>query len=292
MEEHIDFPGGSALKVRYSEKPCFNYPLHFHPEIEILYIVEGSGTRFVADSIEGFVPGELVIIGENVPHFWRSDERYISGDEKLKVKYFVIQFPGDFLFDEIKKYPEYLLIDDLLKRISRGICFTESFSRKMGVSIKKIWKSSGFERIIRFQELLYQMAKTSEFKYLAGEFYQVTYPYHPDIRLSKIIQFLNSNYLKKIELEEVALFANLHPTAFCRFFREKTGKTFIMYLNELRIGYACKLILDNKLQVSQIATESGFNNMSNFNRIFKKHTHLTPSEYYAEFNNQPGDNPG
>jgi AraC-like DNA-binding protein len=101
--------------------------------------------------------------------------------------------------------------------------------------------------------------------------------------LTKVLQFLNTNYQRKIELETVADIANLHPAAFCRFFKEKTGKSLSEYLNDMRIGYACRLIIEGKLSVSQISYESGFNNLSNFNRTFKKHTGYTPTNYSHEF---------
>lgn len=283
MHEHIDFPGRSAVKVKLREMPHFTYPWHFHPEYEILYVIEGTGTRFVADSIEEFQSGDLTLIGSTLPHFWRSDEKYLNSGGKLKVKYIVIQFPNDFLKDEIANYPEYHLIGNLLERASRGIRFSPDFTRKFANKIVKISKNSGFERIIQLQELLQVLAKTEDYKLLAGELYQQENHNFSNFRLTKVIQFLNTNYQRKIELEKVADIANLHPSAFCRFFKEKTGKSLSEYLNDMRIGYACRLIIEGKMSVSQISFESGFNNLSNFNRTFKKHTGFTPTNYSQEF---------
>jgi AraC-like DNA-binding protein/mannose-6-phosphate isomerase-like protein (cupin superfamily) len=283
MHEHIDFPGRSAVKVKLREMPHFTYPWHFHPEYEILYVIEGTGTRFVADSIEDFQSGDLTLIGSTLPHFWRSDEKYLNSAGKLKVKYIVIQFPSDFLKDEIANYPEYHLIGDLLERASRGIRFLPDFTRKFANKILKISKSSGFERIILLQELLQVLAKAEDYKLLAGELYQQENHNFSNFRLTKVIQFLNTNYQRKIELEKVADIANLHPAAFCRFFKEKIGKSLSEYLNDMRIGYACRLIIEGKMSVSQISFESGFNNLSNFNRTFKKHTSYTPTNYSQEF---------
>jgi len=288
MHEHIDFPGRSAVKVKYCDKPHFTYPWHFHPEFEILNIIEGSGTRFVADSIEVFKSGDLVLMGSTLPHFWRSDEKYLNSNGKLRVKYYVIQFPNNFLQAEIQNYPEYHLIGDLLGRASRGVCFNYEFTKSVSKKLAKVAKSSGFERIIFLQELLQAMAKTTEYKLLAGELYQHDAFNFTNFRLAKVMQFLNTNYQYKIELEKVAEIANLHPAAFCRFFKEKSGKPLSEYVNDLRIGYACRLIIDGKLSVSQISYESGFNNLSNFNRTFKKHTGLAPTQYFQEFQRQPG----
>jgi AraC-like DNA-binding protein/mannose-6-phosphate isomerase-like protein (cupin superfamily) len=283
MHEHIDFPGRSAVKVKLREMPHFTYPWHFHPEYEILYVIDGSGTSFVADSIEEFQSGDLALIGSTLPHFWRSDEKYLNSEGKLKVKYIVIQFPTGFLKDEIANYPEYHLIGDLLERASRGIRFSADFVRGIEKKIIRLSKSSGFERIIHLQELLQALAKTQDYKLLAGELYQHENLTFTNFRLTKVLQFLNTNYQRKIELETVADIANLHPAAFCRFFKEKTGKSLSEYVNDMRIGYACRLIIDGKLSVSQISYESGFNNLSNFNRTFKGHTKMTPTEYFQRF---------
>lgn len=287
MHEHIDFPGRSAVKVKYCDKPHFTYPWHFHPEFEILYITDGSGTRFVADSVEEFRSGDLVLVGSTLPHFWRSEEKYLNSNGKLRVKYYVIQFPGDFLQTEIQNYPEYHLIGDLLGRASRGVFFKPEFAGNVRKKLVKVVKANGFERIIYLQELLQEMAKTSDYRMLAGEFYQNNTLNFTNYRLTKVMQFLNTNYQHKIELEKVAEIANLHPAAFCRFFREKSGKSLSEYVNDMRIGYACRLITEGRMSVSQISYESGFNNLSNFNRTFKKHTGYTPTSYFQEFQRQP-----
>lgn len=283
MHEHIDFPGRSAVKVKLREMPHFTYPWHFHPEFELLYVIEGSGTRFVADNIKEFQSGDLALIGSNLPHFWRSDEMYLNSGGHLKIKYIVIQFPNDFLKEEIANYPEYHLIGELLKRASQGIWFLPDFTRKVSKKIIKISTISGFERIILLQELLHSLAKTKEYKLLGGELHQVKNNRYINLRLTKVMQFLNTNYHEKIELERVAEIANLHPASFCRFFKEKTGKSLSEYVNDMRIGYACRLIIEGKLSVSQISFESGFNNLSNFNRTFKNHSGFTPTDYFQKF---------
>ncbi|MGE0021622.1 MAG: AraC family transcriptional regulator [Draconibacterium sp.] len=289
MHEHIDFPGRSAVKVKYCDRPHFTYPWHFHPEFEILHIIEGSGTRFVADSIEEFYSGDLVLVGSTLPHFWRSDEKYLNSNGKLRVKYYVIQFPNDFLQTEIQNYPEYHLIGDLLGRAARGVCFKPEFAAGINKKLAKVVKASGFERIIHLQELLQDMAKSADYRLLAGELYQHDNLNFTNFRLTKVMQFLNTNYQHKIELEKVAEIANLHPAAFCRFFKEKSGKSLSEYVNDMRVGYACRLITEGRMSVSQISYESGFNNLSNFNRTFKKHTGFTPTSYSREFQRQPGN---
>jgi AraC-like DNA-binding protein len=207
----------------------------------------------------------------------------MNSDGKLKVKYVVIQFPSNFLKEEIANYPEYHLIKELLERSTRGIKFDTGFNEKIAKNIKKITKESGLDRILLLQELLQLMAKATGFRLLAGELYKAELHDFTSDRLTKVMLFLNTNYQKKIELDKVAEIAHLHPSAFCRYFKGKTGKSLSEYVNDMRIGYACRLIIEGKMSISQIGFESGFNNISNFNRTFKKNTGFTPSDYYQEF---------
>ncbi len=282
MHEQIDFPGRSPIKIKMREMPHFTYPWHFHSEFELLYVMDGFGTRFVADSIEDFTSGDLVLVGSNVPHFWRSDEVYLNGQGKL-VKYTVIQFPEDFLKDEISKYPEYHSIGELLKRSARGISFSNEMSKQMGRKILSITQKSGLDRILSLQKVLHELSNTGDYKLLAGELYQLENHIFENDRLTKVMHFLSTNYQRKIELDTVAEIANLHPSAFCRFFKEKTGKSLSEFISDMRISYACRLIIEGKMSVSQVGFESGFNNISNFNRTFKKHTGFTPTNYFQEF---------
>lgn len=283
MHEQIDFPGRSAVKVKFREMPHFTYPWHFHSEYEILFVINGFGTSFVADNIENFTSGDLVFLGSNLPHFWKSDESFHKKRDKEKVKYIVIQFSNDFFKEAISEYPEFHLIRELLERSARGIRFEKTFAQKMKSKLVKLAKSKGFDRTMLLLQFLQQLAKSNEYKLLAGELYQLENHNFTSNRLTKVMHYLNSTYLRKVELNKVAEVANLHPSAFCRYFKEKSGKSLSEFVNDMRISYACRLIIEGKLSVSQICFESGFNNLSNFNRTFKRNTGFTPSQYFQEF---------
>lgn len=283
MQEHIDFPLRSAIKVKWQKVPHFTYPWHFHTEYEILYIINGSGTSFVADSTEQFSSGDLAFLGSNLPHFWRTDEKYHDESSLHQISYIVIQFPGDMFRGPLFQYPEFHLIQELLDRSGRGIRFLPPVSASAGKHITKIAQSEGFERVMLLFRLLYDLAKAKDYRMLAGELYNRQKHDFTNDRLTKVLHFLNTSYQQKVELAKTAEIANLHPSAFCRFFKEKTGKSLSAYVNDMRISYACKLLIEGKLSVSQICYESGFNNLSNFNRIFKQHTSFTPTGYYRHF---------
>ncbi|MCF6356409.1 MAG: AraC family transcriptional regulator [Draconibacterium sp.] len=283
MHEQIDFPGRAAVKVKWRKMPHFTFPWHFHNEYEILFVIDGVGTSFVADNIEEFRSGDLVLMGSNLPHFWKSDESFYSEGESKEVDYIVIQFSKDFFREAISEYPGFHLIKELLERSSRGIRFSHDFSQKLEKKIIRLTRIKGFERALKLLELLQLLAKTDQYKLLAGELYQTEHHDFTTDRLVKVMHYINTKYLEKIELEKVSEVANLHPSAFCRFFKEKSGKSLSEFVNDMRISYACRLIIEAKMSISQICFESGFNNLSNFNRTFKKHTGFTPSNYFREF---------
>ncbi len=280
MREQVSFPPRTLLKVKWDDFPRFTYPWHFHSEFEIVYVLKSSGKRFVADSIEPFADGDIILMGSNLPHFWKSESE--EGIEN-RVNAIIVQFHSDFFREEINSYPEFHRISEMLKRATRGIHFIQPASEKIGRMLKRLLKLNGLERMLYFIKLMDVMARTDNYRLLASKTYQLEEHKVLNSRLDKIMHFINTNYQRKITQEEVASKIGMTTAAFCRYFKEKTGKGFIFFINEMRIGYACKLLVENHLSISQICFECGFNNLSNFNRMFKRQTGFTPGEYQQQF---------
>ncbi len=283
MHEQVSFPPRTMLKVKWDDFPHFTYPWHFHSEFEIVYVLKSSGRRFVADSIEPFGEGDLTLMGSNLPHFWKSDKLNSSTNENLRVNAIVVQFHKDFFRDEINTYPEFHRISELLKKASRGVHFPSPGNGKIGKMLKKLLKLNGLERILYFVKLMDVMARTADSRILASKAYQLIEHKELNNRLDKIMHFINTNYQRKITQDEIASRIGMTTVAFCRYFKEKTGKVFIFFVNEMRVGFACKLLIENHLSITQICFECGFNNLSNFNRTFKRLTSYTPGEYRQQF---------
>lgn len=282
MHEQVSFAPRTMLKVKWDDFPHFTYPWHFHSEFEIVYILKSSGKRFVADSIETFKEGDITLLGANLPHFWKNEN--LNDDlSPMRVNAIVVQFHNGFFREEISTYPEFHRISELLKRASRGIHFSPSSSEKLGKMLKRLLKLNGLDRMLYFIKLLDTMARTENYRILASKAYHLEEHKELNSRLEKVMHFINTNYQRKITQEEIAVKIGMNTAAFCRYFREKTGKGFIFFVNEMRIGYACKLLIENHLSISQICFESGFNNLSNFNRMFKRQTGFTPGEYQQQF---------
>jgi AraC-like DNA-binding protein len=282
MHEQVSFAPRTMLKVKWDDFPHFTYPWHFHSEFELVYILKSSGKRFVADSVESFQEGDITLLGSNLPHFWKSEIREDSESEN-RVNAIVVQFHKDFFREEISSYPEFHRINELLDRAARGIHFAPEAAEKLGRKLKRLLKLSGLDRMLYFIKLMDSMARIENYRILASKAYQLEDHKELNNRLDKIMHFINTNYQRKITQEEVATKIGMTTAAFCRYFKEKTGKGFIFFVNEMRIGYACKLLIENRLSISQICFECGFNNISNFNRMFKRQTGFTPGEYQQQF---------
>ncbi|HWS01056.1 MAG TPA: AraC family transcriptional regulator [Prolixibacteraceae bacterium] len=268
------------------EKPHFTVPWHFHPEIEILFVVKSSGTSYVGDGIRRFTHGEISMIGENVPHWWKSDKKYFESNARDGMKALIIQFNRDIFNTNFINLPEMVAIKDLLQKSQRGIQFTGKSRKLFGEQIAKIFQLSGISRITELILLLEMMANTKEFKYHASLGYSKSINTFDFYRFNKIHEHIILNLTKQIKLEEVAGIANICPTAFCRYFKKHTGKTFSSFLNEIRVGHACRLMLTENITISGASQESGFNNLSHFNDQFKRVMKITPSAYLSAYKNE------
>ncbi len=259
--------------------PCLLVPWHYHPETEILYIVKGTGTRFVGDHSESFGEGDVGIIGPNLPHVWKSDSIYRQNIAGLTTHVLVIHFQDEIFKGPLSFLPEMEKINKLLYHSRLGIKFTGKAKETLGRLIKEIVKSSGTEKILRLIQILDYMSNTQEKQILASSGYSKIRKSSDFSRFDKAHKYMIENFQGNISLETVAKIVGMTPTSFCRYFKKHTGKSFLTVLNEIRIGHACKLLLENKMNIAGISMESGFSNLSNFNDLFKRIKGVTPSQF-------------
>jgi len=272
--------------IFYNEEgPHFTVPWHFHPEIEILYVVKSSGICFIGDGIHRFAEGEISIIGVNVPHWWKSDSKYLDPENKNGIKALIIQFKREIFDTNFINMPEMNSIKEFLEKSQRGIQYFGKSRKLLSEQIIKIFKFPGIKRITELILLLDMMANIKEYKYHASIGYSKIINTYDFYRFNKIHEHIIRNFTKPIKLEDVANKVNICPTAFCRYFKKHTGKTFFSFLNEIRIGHACKLIVEDNISISRASLESGFNNLSHFNDQFKRVMNLTPTEYLLAYKN-------
>lgn len=271
----------NILKV---ERPYFAVPWHFHPEVEIMLVVRGHGTRFVGDSIERFEPYDLVMIGANLAHVWKNSHEHFTDDTDLIAEARVILFQESCFGMNFFSIPEMSAISELLSRAERGIKFTGKTRERVADLIIHAHTLEGAKQFAALIGILDELATTKDYSYLCCAGYNQKVQASDLIRLNTVLDYLMKNFHKPIRLEDVANIANLTPNAFCRYFKTRTNKTVIQFVNELRIGYAHKLLVETQSNIDQIAFDSGFHNLSNFYEQFQKITGKSPFRFRKEHN--------
>jgi len=279
MHEQLNILGSSCIKVKWDDFPHFTFPWHYHREFEIVSVLKSYGTRYVGDSIESFNEGDIVLLGSNLPHYWKNHEIFYTQNPDYRVNAVVVQFSPELFSHTTLSLPEFAAIQRLLQNAQRGIRFTDQRNKTINRRLLRMLRLTGMERYLELLAILHQMASCTQYQLLAGAHFEKNKIEETDQRLSKILTYINYNYTKKISIDDIASLSGMNVTALCRFFRQKTGKTIVCHTNEMRIGFACKLLVEARLSISQIALECGFNNLSNFNKTFKSITSYTPTEY-------------
>lgn len=260
---------------------------HYHPELELIHIEQGSGTQFVGDNIRSFQSGDLLLIGPNLPHYWRCDEKYFQRESKLYAQATVVHFSEDIFGKTFLGLPENKAIHDLLLKARLGLKILGEGTDKVKSLLHQLLNQTNGNPIISLLQILETLAQCSEINMLSNTQYQNEYDQYDTDRINHIYQYSISNFQKKISIEEISEVANISPHSFCRYFKSRSRKTYSQFLLELRIGHACKLLSETRIPVAQVCFESGFNNFANFNKYFKIHTGKNPMQYQKEFRKIP-----
>ena len=288
--EKINTPEDQSFYLEEVIKPYFTDLWHFHPEIEILYVREGLGTKYVGDSINTFYPGDIVIIGSNTPHVHLCNSDYLNPENKLMSSAICIQFVEDFLAKSLPGIPELYKINEFLNEAKRGITFKNRTNRILIKHIEGLPSRRGMDRFLGLLTILDIMSTSNDIKYLSSPDYKPGIINSEDkYRMETIFRYVIQKFPNKIYLEEIASLVNLTPHSFCRYFKSRTTKVFSSFVNEVRIGNSCRMLIENKYTISQVCFASGFNYLSNFNRQFKKIKGMTPSEFQRKYKNQNFD---
>ena len=281
--QDLPFPIDSHIHYYIEDLPHFIVPWHYHPAIEIMYITRGIGTRFVGDCIEQYEEGDVCMIGPNLPHEWRNDDAYFDKESGLRATCICLFFKREIFDPNFIRLPEMNNIRDLIERSRRGLKFTGNSKLEITRFIRSSVNDVGVRKVTNLLTLLELMATSTEYELLASVGFTNSVNSEDFERFNKVYKFLVKNFATSIRLEEVSTLVGLTPTAFCRYFKERTKKTFVEYLNEMRIGYSKKLLLENKMKISTISGEVGFPNLSNFISQFKKVTGMSPSQFQKQF---------
>lgn len=250
----------------------FDYPIHCHPEYEINVVMKTEGTRVVGDSEESFEDLDIVMTGPYVPHVWKSD---------LVTNHVItIQFSKELLNFQMISKRLFMPIRQMLVDSMQGLQFYGEDAVRIKDEIIELTRMQGFGTATKFLEILNSLAHASRRKLVTNMYEsEVLISQSKSRRISKVCRYIEENLSRKISLADVALLVNMSESAFSHFFKKKTGISFITYVNNLRVAKACDLLASTSLSASEICYDCGFNNKSNFIRIFTKRKKMTPIEY-------------
>jgi AraC-like DNA-binding protein len=273
----------SSIAVKREITPFMDYPLHYHPEFEIIYVEKSYGIRLMGNHIGHFNDGDLMFISPYLPHVWKNDNDFYQDNQNLFVDVYVIHFKEDALQSGFFDLPEFVHIKKLFKLGQQGMLIKDADYQNIVDLIKNVYNSSGFDRLMLFLKTLDTIAKTEDYELLSNQGFTHSLNNADSERINKVMNFLMENYTREVELEEVASLVNLNKSSFCRYFKYRTHKTCSQFLNEIRIAHACKLLVNGEMTISEICYETGYNNISHFNRQFKLITGLTAKEYAKKY---------
>ena len=282
----ISTQSSNSFSIRQDRQANINSRWHYHPEIELIYFHKGSGIQFVGDSIKRFEKSNIVLVGSNLPHYWKYDIEN-SDDYTDRPYATVIHFFEDFWSRTFLDLPENKLIKNTLERAKRGIEISAKQEPAIVKLIEQIVDAEGYHRIILLMEILALIGSVSSSKLLSSIGFKYNFEEVDKYRINLIYDYSFAHFKDKILLEEIAQIANLTPNSFCRYFKSKTRKTYLQFINEIRVGHACKLLIEDEISIKQICYESGFNNFSSFHAAFKLITGKTPLNYKQRFISKP-----
>lgn len=259
-------------------KNRFEFPVHYHPEFEINFILNGKGVkRVVGDHIEEIGDVELVLIGPNLYHGWQLHK--CAND---KIHEITIQFHNNLFPDSLLSRRIMNPIKEMFNRSIHGILFSEKTTRELMPRLMQLSKLDGIDYFLEITSILFDLSSSRNQRLLST--YTVDYDTFEDYDKMKVIyEYVQKNFAEKISLEEISTVVNMSSISFNRFIKKRTDKTFVNYVNDIRIGYAARWLVENDMTISEVAYKSGFNNIANFNRTFKSIKKCTPSQYKEEF---------
>lgn len=263
----------------------FDKPWHFHEEYELVLIDKSSGTKFIGDNVSLFEEGDLLLIGSNIPHLFRNNKEYYSKDKKLEANSTFIHFTEKFLGHDFFELPEMRIVNNLLARASLALEIQGNIKNYTIRKLHEMNDESPPQRLVSLLDILIRLSESKELKPLLSTQFDAHYISNTKDteRIDKVIEFIMKNYTQEIYVTEIANMINMSSASFSRYFKHHTRKTFSNYVTEIRISHACRILMQEDRNISEISYLCGFENISNFYRHFRKITGIIPKDYRKRF---------
>jgi len=273
----------NSFNARRDNVPYINNRWHYHSEVELIYFKKGNGTQFIGDSIKRFRSGDVILVGAHLPHYWKFDETYFNEDQKNNADVVVVHFNENFWGSTFLNLPENKSLKLILEKAQRGVVVQEKSKKQIGEMIESILLTEGPRRIILLMEALLAIETNAQSNLLSSMGFRHDFEETENDRINAIYNYSLNNFKRKIQMEEMAAVANISPNSFCRYFKSRTRKTYTQFISEIRVGHACKLLIEDSMNVKQICYESGFHNFASFHKHFKMITGKSPLSYQKSY---------
>ncbi|NJB70627.1 AraC-like DNA-binding protein [Saonia flava] len=268
-----DFGHSFTYQKFDEDKENNNNIWHYHPEIELVYVNGGTGKRQIGSHVSYYTKGDLILIGSNLPHCGFTDK--LTGNKSESVVQMKENFLGNGFFD----IPEMKKIQNLFEVAKGGVAFYGKTKTIIGEKIEILEYQTDFQRLLSILNILNELGSSQEFKVLNAEGFSIETEVKDNDRINVVFNFVKANFKEEITLDEIANLVSMTVPSFCRYFKKITNKTFTQFVNEYRLVHASKLLAEKPISITEVCFESGFNNFSHFNKLFKAFTGQSPSEY-------------
>jgi AraC-like DNA-binding protein len=281
MREIIPLTRNDCFTIFYRTKDRFDFPLHFHEELELNLILRARGAqRIIGDHIGEIGDAELVLAGPNLPHGW-----FTHRCASKNITEVTVQFHRDLFDENFLGRNQMVFLRELLEQSERGLLFTREAALRMAPRLKAMARGEGFTSVLALMQVLHELSLTKGRRLLSSPGFHVPdggLRFHSH-RVEHVLRHMHAHFAEDLSLEAVAGIASMSAVAFSRFFKQKTGKTFIDTLHDIRLGHASRMLIDSSDSISEVAFKCGFNNLSHFNRLFRKKKHCTPKAFRSTY---------
>ncbi len=278
LREIIPLTQNDCFTIFSRVKDSFDFPIHSHEEFELNFIMNAKGCqRIIGDHIEEIDDLELVLVGPNLQHAW-----FTHKCKSKEIKEITIQFHRDLFDEKFLNRNQLNFIKVMFEKSVRGILFSKKIVQQVASRVMELENKFGFNSMLELMSILHDISTSKNMRILSDlSFNNTEQDSHNSRRVEKAFDYMNKNFDKQISLKEVSNIANMSEVGFSRFFKQRTGITFVNSLNEIRLGNASRMLIDTTNSIAEVAYHCGFNNLSNFNRIFKSKKGCTPKEFRA-----------